>query len=679
MSDAAGLRAAAAAWLEADPDPRTRAELVDLLAAAETDPAAEEELRGRFDGRLRFGTAGLRAPLGAGPARMNRVVVRCATAAVMATLPPGARVVVAHDARRNSDVFAADAAALVAAAGGEALLLGEAPTPVAAHAVMDRGAHAGIVITASHNPPGDNGYKLYGADGVQIVPPVDADVEAHMAAAPLPPRQPPPPSGAGVVRRIGSEATERYLAAITRRLQQRPPEAPSASSRHSRPPLRHSGEGMSRTPIREPVPDPIRGRNPLPGDPTCVDEPRSTAGAPPRVVYTPLHGVGAPVLLALFDRLGLPAPMVVPSQAAPDGDFPTVAFPNPEEPGALDAAYALATEQGADLVIANDPDADRLAVAELAATADQGSDHPAWRRLTGDELGVLLADCLLRRRAATGDAEPVLLAASVVSSQMLRAMAADAGAAYAATLTGFKWIARAAQGRAERLLFGYEEALGYAVCDEVRDKDGISAAALAVQLATALRAEGSSLAERLDDLYRHHGVYATGQLTVRFPAAEAAAGPAAATDRLRADPPAEIAAQPVVSVTDYLVAPARGPAAESGVAGEWIPASAGMTKRRAGVTRRRAGITKRRAGITRSGPPHAAHQLPATDMLVFGLGGDDRVIVRPSGTEPKLKIYVETTDEVRGGDLGAARRRAQDRLGKISEAMRTLTAEPKHH
>ena len=629
MSDAAGLRAAAAAWLEADPDPRTRTELVDLLAAAETDPAAEEELRRRFDGRLRFGTAGLRAPLGAGPARMNRVVVRCATAAVMATLPPGARVVVAHDARRNSDVFAADAAALVAAAGGEALLLGQAPTPVAAHAVVDRGAHAGIVITASHNPPGDNGYKLYGADGVQIVPPVDAEVEAHMAAAPLPPRQPPPPSGAGVVRRVGTEATERYLAAITRRLQQPPP-----------------GE-MSNAP---------------------------RSAAPLRVVYTPLHGVGAPVLLALFDRLGLPVPMVVASQAAPDGDFPTVAFPNPEEPGALDAAYALATEQGADLVIANDPDADRLAVAEPAATADQGSDHPAWRRLTGDELGVLLADCLLRRRAATGDAEPVLLAASVVSSQMLRAMAADAGVAYAETLTGFKWIARAAQGRAERLLFGYEEALGYAACDEVRDKDGISAAALAVQLATALRAGGSSLAERLDDLARHHGVYATGQLTVRFAAAEAAAGPAAATDRLRADLPAEIAREPVTSVTDYLAAPARGPAAESGVAGEWIPASAGMTKRRAGMTERRAGMTKRRAGMTKSGPPHAPQPLPATDMLVFGLGGDDRVIVRPSGTEPKLKVYIETTEEVRGGDLGAARRRAQDRLGRISEAMRTLVA-----
>ncbi len=667
MTDAAGLRAAVAAWLEADPDPRTRAELVDLLAAAETDPAAEEELRRRFDGRLRFGTAGLRAPLGAGPACMNRVVVRCATAAVMATLPPRARVIVAHDARRNSDVFAADATALVAAAGGEALLLGEAPTPVAAHAVVDRTAHAGIVITASHNPPGDNGYKLYGADGVQIVPPVDAEVEAHMAAAPLPPRQLPPPSGAGVVRRVGSEATERYLAAITRRLQQPPPGEMSNAPQSAEPPPansdRHSGGG----------------RNPLPSGPTCVDEPRPAAATPLRVVYTPLHGVGAPVLLALFDRLALPAPMVVASQAAPDGDFPTVAFPNPEEPGALDAAYSFATEQGADLVIANDPDADRLAVAVPAATAERGwgtpgsgpdrlrrrepdtapaapvraagdpDDHPAWRRLTGDELGVLLADCLLRRRTATGDDEPVLLAASVVSSQMLRAMAADAGVAYAETLTGFKWIARAAHGRAERLLFGYEEALGYAACDEVRDKDGISAAALLVQLVAELRAGGSSLSERLDDLARQYGVYATGQLTVRFPSADAAVGPAAATGRLRQHLPSDLAGRPVTSVTDYLATPARGPAARSGVAGEWIPASAGMTV---------------------GGTPDATQ--PATDMLVFGLGSGDRVIVRPSGTEPKLKAYIETVERVGGGDLATARRRAHDRLGRIAEAVRPL-------
>ena len=657
MSDAAGLRAAAVAWLEADPDPQTRAELADLLAGAETDAAPARELRRRFEGRLQFGTAGLRAPLGAGSARMNRVVVRCATAAVMATLPPGARVIVAHDARRNSDVFAADAAALVAAAGGEALLLGEAPTPVAAHAVVDRAAHAGIVITASHNPPGDNGYKLYGADGVQIVPPVDAEVEAHMAAAPLPPRQLPPPSGAGVVRHVGSEATERYLAAITRRLQQPPPgEMSNAPQSAEAPPGNsdsHSGG--------EPVPDSIRGRNPPPSGPTDVDEPSPTAAAPLRVVYTPLHGVGAPVLAALFERLGLPAPMVVASQAVPDGNFPTVAFPNPEEPGALDAAYALATEQCADLVIANDPDADRLAVAEPVATSADGSNHPAWRRLTGDELGVLLADCLLRRRAAAGEDEPVLVAASVVSSQMLRAMAADAGVAYAETLTGFKWIARAGQGRAERLLFGYEEALGYAACDEVRDKDGISAAALAVQLAAALRAGGSSLAERLDALARHHGVYATGQLTVRFPAGEAAAGPAAATERLRAHLPAAIAGQPVTSVTDYLAAPARGPAAESGVAGEWIPAPDRVRDRLS-------------AGMTMGGTLRATQPLPATDMLVFGLGGDDRVIVRPSGTEPKLKIYIETTEEVRGGDLGAARRRAHDRLDRISEAMRPLVA-----
>ena len=638
MSGDPAVRAAAEAWLAADPDPHTRAELETLLASAGTDAGAAEELRRRFDGRLRFGTAGLRAPLGTGPARMNRVVVRSATAAVMATLPAGARVVIGHDARRNSDVFAADAAAVVASAGGEALFLGQVPTPVAAHAVVDRKADAGIVITASHNPPGDNGYKLYDAGGVQIVPPTDAAVEAHMAAAPLPPRQLPPPSGAGVVRGAGSEATERYLATITRRLQQPPPEqrtgAPQASEASPANPDRHSGGG----------------RNPLPGDPTGVDGLSPAAADPLRVVYTPLHGVGAPVLLALFDRLALPAPMVVASQAAPDGDFPTVAFPNPEEPGALDAAYALAGEQGADLVIANDPDADRLAVAVPAAASDDGSGDPAWRRLTGDELGVLLADCLLRRRAATGNDEPVLMAASVVSSQMLQAMAADAGVSYAETLTGFKWIARAAQGRSERLLFGYEEALGYAVCDAVRDKDGISAAALLVQLVAELRVGGSSLRERLDDLARRYGVYATGQLTVRFPSADAAAaGPAAATGRLRQHLPSDLAGRPVTSVTDYLATPARGPAARSAVAGEWIPASAGMTV---------------------GGTSHATQ--PATDMLVFGLGGGDRVIVRPSGTEPKLKIYIETTEDVRGGDLGAARRRAHDRLGRISAAVRPL-------
>ena len=669
MSDA-GLRAAVEAWLEADPDPSTRSELAGLLAAAETDGAAAEELRHLFDGRLSFGTAGLRAPLGAGPARMNRVVVRSATAAVMATLPAGARVVVAHDARRNSDVFAADAAALVAAAGGEALFLGQAPTPVAAHAVVDRGAQAGIVITASHNPPGDNGYKLYGADGVQIVPPTDAEVEGHMATAPLPPRQLPAPSGSGAVRHVGPEATERYLAAITRRLQQPPPDGapgePVASTSH-----RRSGEG----------------RNPL----------SPAEGVPLRVVYTPLHGVGATVLLALFERLGLPAPAVVASQAAPDGDFPTVAFPNPEEPGALDAAYAVAAEQDADLVIANDPDADRLAVAVPAegtrrgrATPGSGADRlrrrepdtvpavPAritdepdgcsgWRRLTGDELGVLLADYLLRRRAAAGDVgEPVLLAASVVSSQMLGVMAADAGVAYAETLTGFKWIARAADGRAERLLFGYEEALGYAVCDEVRDKDGISAAALLVQLVVALRAEGSSLADRLDDLARRHGVHATGQVTVRFPPAEAAAGPAATTDRLRRDLPADIAGQTVVSVIDYLISvdttvPIPGPATTE---------SRGRGTQGSGPDR----LRRREPDTAPVASARTAVPLPPTDMLVFALGGGDRVIVRPSGTEPKLKVYIETVEEVSGGDLAAARNRADRRLRRIAAAMQPLVA-----
>ena len=561
------VRAAAEAWLASDPDPGTRAELQALLASAAGDAEAAEELRRRFDERLRFGTAGLRAPLGAGPARMNRVVVRQATAAVMVTLPAGARLVIGHDARRNSDVFATDAAAVVAAAGGEALLVGQVPTPVAAHAVVDRAADGGIVITASHNPPGDNGYKLYDAGGVQIVPPTDAEVEAHMAAAGLPPREPRPPAAGGAVRNVGAQAVERYVAELAARL---------------------------------------RGPRPAGGSP---------AAAPLEVVYTPLHGVGAGVLGELFERLGLPAPAVVASQAAPDGDFPTVTFPNPEEPGALDEAFALAARRGSDLVIANDPDADRLAVAVPAAGG--------WRRLTGDELGALLADCLLRRRAAAGEAGPVAVARTVVSSQLLGALAAEAGAACVETLTGFKWIARAADGRPERLLFGYEEALGYAVSDAVRDKDGISAAALAVQLATELRAAGSSLLGRLDELHRRHGVHATGQVTLRFPPAEAAAGPAAATGRLRADPPAEIAGHPVTAVTDY--SEPRG-------------------------------------------------SLPPSDMLAFGLGGADRVIVRPSGTEPKLKVYIETVEQLVADDLEAASQRARARLGRIAAAMQALVA-----
>ena len=561
------VRAAAEAWLASDPDPGTSAELETLLASAAGDAEAAEELRRRFEERLRFGTAGLRAPLGAGPARMNRVIVRQATAAVMATLPGGARLVIGHDARRNSDVFAADAAAVVAAAGGEALLVGQVPTPVAAHAVVDRAADAGIVITASHNPPGDNGYKLYDAGGVQIVPPTDAEVEAHMAAAGLPPRELPPPAAGGAIRNIGPQAVDRYVEELAARL-----------------------------------------RGPRPAG-------ESPAAVPLAVVYTPLHGVGARVLGELFERLGMQAPAVVASQAAPDGDFPTVTFPNPEEPGALDEAFDLAGRRGADLVIANDPDADRLAVAVPTAGG--------WRRLTGDELGALLADCLLRRNAVAGAGEPVAVARTVVSSQLLRALAAEAGAACVETLTGFKWIARAADGRPERLLFGYEEALGYAVSDAVRDKDGISAAALAVQLATELRAAGSSLLERLDELHRRHGVHATGQVTLRFPPAEAAAGPAAATGRLRADPPVEIAGHPVTAVTDY---------SEVG------------------------------------GP------LPPTEMLAFGLGGADRVIVRPSGTEPKLKVYIETVEQLVAGDLEAASQRARARLGQIAEAMQPLVA-----
>lgn len=582
MNAGSATRGAAEAWLAADPDPQTRAELEALLASAAGDAEAADELRWRFEERLKFGTAGLRAPLGAGPSRMNRVVVRQATAAVMATLSAGARLVIGHDARRNSEVFATDAAAVVAASGGEALLVGQVPTPVAAHAVVDRAADAGVVITASHNPPADNGYKLYDAGGVQIVPPADAEVEAQMAAIGLPPRDPPPPARGGSVCSIGPQAIDRYVEELAARL------------RWSWP----AGDGSAAEPLK--------------------------------VVYTPLHGVGAGVLCELFERLGMPAPAVVVSQAAPDGDFPTVTFPNPEEPGALDEAFALAAQQGADLVLANDPDADRLAVAVPTAGG--------WRRLTGDELGALLADCLLRRRAAAGAAEPVAVARTVVSSRLLRAIAAEAGVACVETLTGFKWIARAADGRPERLLFGYEEALGYAVCDAVRDKDGISAAALAVQLATELQAVGSSLLERLEDLHRRHGVHATGQVTLRIPPTEAAA----VTSRLRARPPSEIAGCPVLSVSDYLVSPSVQPARVS-------PARA----------------VSRTAAVPQG-------RLPATDMLAFELGGGDRVVVRPSGTEPKLKVYIETVELVRDGDLTAARAKADGRLRTVTEAIRDL-------
>ncbi|MDX6327588.1 MAG: phosphomannomutase, partial [Nocardioidaceae bacterium] len=416
----------ARAWAAEDPDPVTRAELETLVDEAEEDHdgAAAEDLADRFAGTLEFGTAGLRGELGAGPMRMNRVVVIRAAAGLAAYLvATGAgsatdrnrgAVVIGYDARHNSDEFARDTAEVVTGAGFRALVLPRPmPTPLLAFAIRGLGCIAGVMVTASHNPPGDNGYKVYLADGSQIVPPADTEIAAAIEA--VGPLASVPRGGPGEV--VDERLLEDYLDAVTSLVDR--------------------------------------------------DGPRDV-----RVVYTPLHGVGGSTMLDALARAGFPQPQVVPQQAEPDPDFPTVGFPNPEEPGAMDLAMALAEQQQADLVLANDPDADRCAV---AVPGPHG-----WRTLSGDEVGALLGDALLRRgRKGT-------YAASLVSSSLLARMAERHGQPYAETLTGFKWI-----GRVPRLAFGYEEALGYCVDPtHVKDKDGISALLMVCDIAARAKARG---------------------------------------------------------------------------------------------------------------------------------------------------------------------------------------------
>ena len=540
----------ARAWAAEDPDPHTRAELEDLLGqvAAETradtttGSGAAAELADAFDGRLEFGTAGLRGKIGAGPNRMNRVVVIRAAAGLASYLVEqghaGGTVVVGYDARHSSDVFAEDTAAVMVGAGREAVLLPRPlPTPVLAYAIRALGCVAGVMVTASHNPPEDNGYKVYLGDGSQIVPPADAEISAAIdAVGPL-----------DTVRRadgwtrLGEDVVDSYLADVVALV-----------------------------------------------DP---DGPRDL-----KVVYTPLHGVGGDTVARVMERAGFAAPHVATAQAEPDPDFPTVAFPNPEEPGAMDLAMALAAEVGADVVVANDPDADRCAVAV--------PDAHGWRMLRGDEVGALLGDFLLRSGAEG------VYANSIVSSTLLGTLAAAAGRPHRETLTGFKWI-----GRVEGLAFGYEEALGYCVAPGlVRDKDGVSALLLLIELAARLKSEGRTLTDRLDDLAREHGLHATDQLSVRVTDLGLIA---AAMDRLRTAPPAALGGLAVEAVDDL----AEGSA-----------------------------------------------DLPPTEGLRFRLADRARVIVRPSGTEPKIKCYLEVVVPVEPGEPGgvdAARISAAGRLDAI--------------
>ena len=536
------LIAQAQRWAEQDVDPQTAQELRDLIARSSSDQAAMAELRSAFAGPLAFGTAGLRGALGPGPGRMNRVVVRRAAAGIArylqahggqgGSLPSGdsrgGAVVIGYDARHNSDVFAADSAAILAGAGLRALMLPRPlPTPVLAYAIRALGCAAGIMVTASHNPAHDNGYKVYLADGSQITPPADAQISAAIAQVSEFPVSELPMSDEWVT--LGDDIEHEYIVQVVQTIL---------------------------APLE-------------PMDPGSL-----AARAAVRIVHTPLHGVGGSVFESVLATAGFTPPLRVAEQFEPDPDFPTVSFPNPEEPGAMDAALALASAQHPDVVIAHDPDADRCAV----AVPDRSG---AWAMLTGDDVGTLLAWWLIQHAFAGH-----VLAQSLVSCSLLERMAVSAGLAYRRTLTGFKWI-----GKVEGLRFGYEEALGYCVNPTmVRDKDGIAAGLAVATIIAELKKSGRCVQDVLDDVARRHGVFRTGQASIRV-ADLTRIGTIMAT--LRADPPTAIAGTPVVRFIDL----AQG----------W-------------------------------------DGLPGTDGLLFDLGDDNRVIIRPSGTEPKVKCYLQAVE-----------------------------------
>ena len=535
------VRAAAEQWIADDVDSRAQDELRGLLDSP--------ELADRMSGMPRFGTAGLRAPVRAGSNGMNRAVVVRTTAGVASWLVQqglgGGIVVVGRDARHGSDDFAEDAASVLVAAGFDVRVLPEPlPTPVVAHATRALEAVAGIQITASHNPPQDNGYKLYLGGGIQMVGPADTEIEAAIAKT---------PASKSVSRKRNwtelDSGLNDYLARVS---------------------------ALPRGGDRE-----------------------------VRVAATALHGVGAKVLRRALHGAGFDDVHFVASQSEPDPDFPTVGFPNPEEPGATDELLQLAEGINADLAVALDPDADRCAL----GVREGGT----WRMLRGDETGVLLAWHIL---STLDESTPdPLVATTIVSSSMLRSIAAEFGVRYAETLTGFKWLVRAGDGEGTGLVYAYEEALGHSVDpDRVRDKDGISAAVLACDLTASLLASGDQLLDLLDELSTEHGVHQTGQVSVRV--TDLSVIPQIML-RLREEPPQELA----------------GSATET------------------------------------------RDLLPDTDALVITGEGGLRVVIRPSGTEPKLKCYLQVVEQVGELPLGEAKQRAADRLAELTGAVRSLVEE----
>ena len=557
----ANVISAARTWLEQDPDATTRAELEPIITAAEGgDAAALADLDSRFSTRLEFGTAGLRGELGAGSARMNRVLVAQAAAGLAAFLVARGEspldgsspsIVIGYDGRVNSRVFAEDTAEIMAGAGVRAILLPRLlPTPVLAFAVRELKTSAGVMVTASHNPAADNGYKVYLGDydhGSQIVPPVDGEIAAEIVAA-----------AARDIRDL---------------------------------PRSTAYETADDTVLDEY----IRRTAELAGD----------ISNPPVFVYTAMHGVGWETAKRVFADAGFGEPVVVAEQIEPDATFPTVAFPNPEEPGALDLAIATAVKAGADLVVANDPDADRLAIAIPEADG-------SWRRLSGNEIGALLGWAAAdKAQAAGGDGT---LAASIVSSPALEEIARKYALDYVDTLTGFKWISRAGG-----LVYGYEEALGYLVDPEkVRDKDGISAAVEFLRIVTALKAAGTSIQDHQRAFDDKFGAYASSQISIRV--SDLSDIPRI-MDKLRNDRPRAIGSIDVLSVDDFT----------AGFGG-----------------------------------------FPPSDILRFHLDGKGRIIVRPSGTEPKLKVYIDASST--NGDAANRRSEADATVAELDRAMRALLA-----
>ena len=577
----------ARAWAAADPDPAARAEIEALLAAA--DPSTTD-LADRFAGELEFGTAGLRGVIGAGPNRMNRAVVLRTTWGLAQHVKESfgdngakAGVVIGFDGRRMSRELAEDTACALAAAGIKAHLFDDVvPTPMLAFAVKKLGTAAGVMITASHNPPEYNGYKAYWNNGAQIVPPTDVAIAAQIGKAP-PAKDVPrldfeEAKKAGKVTMIGEELDREYLGEV-KKLGPRPGE----------------------------------------GDRTLS------------IVYTPMHGVGDKLTRLAFDDAGFTNVVSVPEQQKPDGAFPTVAFPNPEEKGAMDLSFALARAKKADLVLANDPDADRLAVA-----LPRGD---GFVQLTGNQVGVLLGHYMLTGGLASLDqavGSAPLVIVSIVSSPMLGVIAQKLGAKYDEVLTGFKWIANRAMERksksGDNFVFGFEEALGYTVGELVRDKDGVSAAVVFAELTAVLKSKGTTVLDHLEGLYRRYGLFVSSQVNVTRKGVEGVKELKAIMAKLRAAPPMKIGDHDVVAVRDYLT-----------------------------------------HTITKADGSTTTLDLPKSDVLTWDLASGSRVIARPSGTEPKAKFYFDVREPIKEGEpLADAERRAADAMKKLSEAFTAI-------